>query len=396
MMMEGTAYGTLRSATLDTAPVSLGLRRTASPHEYYRYPAKFSPAFAAAAIEAFTSKDDLVLDPFVGGGTTAVECQRLNRRVVASDLNPLAAFVTRVKTTLLSARQHAEVVAWLHRIESIRLTDPEPDGSHWDEGGYFKDLKKPETWRLRKLISLMLAELPLDPVAEEFARCIVLRVAQWALDMRSTLPNTIEFRKALGSIGTDMLDIAGACSESFDRHHTPQVYCKGVPGLYDVLQLPEAPRLVLTSPPYPGVYVTYHRWKMLGRREISAPYWIANSLDGHGMAHYTMGARADKSLDTYFGVLTAAFREITQVMDRQTLLIQIVGFNNREMQVRRYLGAMQEAGLAEVTDERLATESDGRLWRTVPWRRWWTTAGNRRSIAQHTAKEVVLLHRRVH
>lgn len=386
-------FARLRSATLDRTPVSLGPRRTASPHEFYRYPAKFSPVFAAAAIEAFTEPGDLILDPFVGGGTTAVEGFRLARRVIAADLNPLAAFVTRVKTTRLSVDQRAQVREWLAEVAEVRLTDRESGMDEWDSGGYFKDLRAPETWRLRKLIALHLVSLPDDPDAESFARCIVLRASQWALDMRSTLPSTDELRVAIQSVGDDMLSVVAACSEGLGRMPPPTVLCQGVPGLADVLELTHAPRLVLTSPPYPGVYVNYHRWKMLGRREIRAPYWITNNLDGHGLAHYTMSARADRSLDTYFETVSSAFSDVARLVDSSTLVVQMVGFNNRELQLPRYLQAMADAGLVEMTDPALATDEDGRLWRSVPWRRWWTTATARCDVAPHTAEEVVLVHR---
>jgi hypothetical protein len=42
-------------------------------HDLYRYPARFSPLFARAAIETFTEPGDTVLDPFAGGSTTLVE-----------------------------------------------------------------------------------------------------------------------------------------------------------------------------------------------------------------------------------------------------------------------------------------------------------------------------------
>ena len=48
-------------------------------HGFYKYPARFSPQFVRAAIEAFTRKRDLVLDPHVGGGTTLVEARALGR-----------------------------------------------------------------------------------------------------------------------------------------------------------------------------------------------------------------------------------------------------------------------------------------------------------------------------
>jgi hypothetical protein len=34
------------------------------------------------------------------------------------------------------------------------------------------------------------------------------------------------------------------------------------------------PKLVLTSPPYPGLHVLYHRWQVKGRRETPAPFWV--------------------------------------------------------------------------------------------------------------------------
>jgi len=68
-------------------------------HGFYRYPARFSPQFAAAVIEQFTELGDLVLDPFAGGGTTIVEGLARGRVVIGNDINSLAVFVSRVKTT---------------------------------------------------------------------------------------------------------------------------------------------------------------------------------------------------------------------------------------------------------------------------------------------------------
>ncbi|MFH1104800.1 MAG: DNA methyltransferase, partial [Actinomycetota bacterium] len=90
-----SALGALREAATSFDVVSLGSRRTNSPHDFYRYPARFPPKFAAAAVQAFTRPGDLVLDPFVGGGTTLVEAVRLGRRAVGADINPIAVFVSR-------------------------------------------------------------------------------------------------------------------------------------------------------------------------------------------------------------------------------------------------------------------------------------------------------------
>jgi DNA modification methylase len=95
----------IREAALSRTPVSIGPRRTATPHEYYRYPARFSPDLAAAVIKALTEPGDLVSDYFLGGGTTLVEARMAGRIGVGSDINALSAFVSRVKTRLYSASE---------------------------------------------------------------------------------------------------------------------------------------------------------------------------------------------------------------------------------------------------------------------------------------------------
>lgn len=47
-------------------------------------------------IKHYTAPGDLVCDPFAGSGTTPVEALVLNRRAVASDINPLSLFITRM------------------------------------------------------------------------------------------------------------------------------------------------------------------------------------------------------------------------------------------------------------------------------------------------------------
>src|SRR5438552_3573016 len=69
-------------------------------HGFYKYPARFSPSFARAAIEALTQPGDLVLDNHVGGGTTLVEALALGRNAVGVDISALAEFVATVKTTV--------------------------------------------------------------------------------------------------------------------------------------------------------------------------------------------------------------------------------------------------------------------------------------------------------
>lgn len=56
-------------------------------HEFYRYPARFSPKFARATIERFTSPGDVVFDPFMGSGTVLVEARAMARHGVGTDIS---------------------------------------------------------------------------------------------------------------------------------------------------------------------------------------------------------------------------------------------------------------------------------------------------------------------
>jgi hypothetical protein len=403
---QSTLLARVRDAALDRSYVSMGSRRTTSVHEFYRYPARFSPDFARAAIAAFSETGELVLDPFVGGGTTLVEARLLGRLAVGSDINELAVFVSQAKTQLHSHESLAVVRAWVKTIDSsLRLDRSAASHAEWDEAGYQRHIGGPDTWRLRHVLAQAIDSLPSAPAsAHLLARCAVLRTGQWALDMRDDLPSVSDFRAKLKEAVEGMIRVAGDYTRGVraaDRHASAsglrrtRILKAAVPGLSDderVRRYP-TPRLILTSPPYPGVYVNYHRWKLRGRLETAAPYWVADRLDGHGIAHYTMGAKSDKRQDIYFSRLQDAWKDLVQLGDDETWVVQMVGFNDADQQLPRYLDVMEAAGLREVLLPDLATDSDGRLWRDVPGRRWWVKAGDRQATAQHTSREVVLVHR---
>src|SRR5262245_54934369 len=87
----GSDFSGIVDAACDTAPV------TGLTHNFYRYPARFSPKFVRSIIENFSRPGDLVVDPFMGGGTTLVESLCLGRESLGFDISSLATFITQVK-----------------------------------------------------------------------------------------------------------------------------------------------------------------------------------------------------------------------------------------------------------------------------------------------------------
>lgn len=384
---------TLIAAARDKAPVS------GFTHNFYRYPARFSPSLAGTAIEMLTAPGDLVFDPFLGGGTTLVEALSRGRKGLGADISSLAAFVSQVKTRVYDESELRAVRRWSDRAQSaIHLRGDAPAFAGYEEAGYLRHMDNKDCWRLRKAIAQAIASAKRlrTQRVEDFARCVVLRTAQWALDGRRSLPRVDEFRSTLALHAEEM--IQGARDLRAASHlrggHEQHIVClhrssKGVES-EDRLKSAGAPRLVITSPPYPGLHVLYHRWQVDGRKETPAPFWIANRLDGDGASYYTMGDRKAHELRTYFDQLRETLRSVAAVCDEKTTLLQVVAFSDPSWQLPRYLSVADDVGLEEMLLPQLAGELDGRLWRHVPNRKWYASRLGR----TNGSMEVVLIHRK--
>ena len=87
-------------------------RQASSVHEV-SYRACFKPQLPAFFIKTLTEEGDVVYDPFSGRGTTVVEAALSGRRVIANDVNPLSAILSRPRIsppTLAQVRQRLEQI----------------------------------------------------------------------------------------------------------------------------------------------------------------------------------------------------------------------------------------------------------------------------------------------
>lgn len=95
-------------------------------HYLHSYPAKLLPQIAHffLAADAWLRKDAVVLDPFSGSGTVALEALLSGRTAYWADVNPLARLVTQVKTTSLSENTVRE--AYLEAVRRFERTHTAP------------------------------------------------------------------------------------------------------------------------------------------------------------------------------------------------------------------------------------------------------------------------------
>lgn len=359
-------------------------------HAFYKYPARFSPLFARAIIELFTEKGDVVFDPFMGGGTAIVEASAIGRHAIGSDINTLALYVSKVKTTPLNMDDFQAIEKWSKQVRkgmNIRVkTNPDI------EEGYQRNLLCKKTWRIRKIIEVALHQCDQIPSQQQrdFIRCAILKTAQWALDCGDEIPSVKGFRKNLFLNLNEMIEGAkqytASLEESEGTCHLANLSVIGIDQNPSFI-IP-TPKLILTSPPYPGLHILYHRWQVLGRKETPAPYWIANCLDTHGETYYAMGNRKEKSQDTYFSQIKDAFTSLANICGEDTNIVQMVSFSKPKEHLPRYLQVMEYCGLQEFFIPWISDYfEDGRLWRAVPNRKWYTAKTTMNN------EEVVLFHK---
>ena len=90
-------------------------------HGFHTYPAMFIPQVAKRLLQNYSKKGDTVCDIFCGSGTTLIESRLLGRNSYGIDLNPLAIFLAKVKTTAIDPKKLTkEYFTLLNRAEKIK------------------------------------------------------------------------------------------------------------------------------------------------------------------------------------------------------------------------------------------------------------------------------------
>lgn len=95
-------------------------RQMHSLHYVVSYRASFKPELPDFCIKRYSEKGGIVLDPFSGRGTTALQANLLGRIAWACDINPLAVRLTKAKTAPVGLD---EIVLRLNEVDFCRPVD---------------------------------------------------------------------------------------------------------------------------------------------------------------------------------------------------------------------------------------------------------------------------------
>lgn len=88
-------------------------------HYLFRFPAKFHPPVVCKLIKEFTLQNQTVLDPFCGSGTLLVESMVAQRSAIGIDVDPVAVFVSKIKTRRVSNGELKKSVSKLTKTLSL-------------------------------------------------------------------------------------------------------------------------------------------------------------------------------------------------------------------------------------------------------------------------------------
>ncbi len=251
-------------------------------HGFHSYPARMHPDTAARLVTGLSAPRATVLDPFAGSGTVLIEAALANRRALGTDLNPLAVRLAQRKLAPAAQDERDALVENARRIAEIATARrkakagasrryPREDVDAFDphvlleldslRGAIAATPQKGWRSTLELVLSSILVKLSRKR-GDTASGTRPMRIAA-GFPAKLFVKKTEELCRSLAEIEARVRAAPRAAAWCEDARELPHIE-------------PRSVDLVVTSPPYPGVYdyVEHHRlrmrWLGLGERTFEA------------------------------------------------------------------------------------------------------------------------------
>lgn len=293
-------------------------------HSLHSYPAKFIPEIPAALIELLTVPGDLVMDPFLGGGTTGVEALRLRRRFIGIDANPFAVLLSSVKLRGLDARtskqlrEHLEgIIATEINREAVDAWRPKiPNLEKWYKPEVFSQLAG-----LRARVLCLSSQAAKDIAMLGLASVAAKLSFQESETRYVSSPRSMERNVAIRTYKAEILRLTRLLSSApaDKRDYVALADARSTEGYERIAD--HSVKAVITSPPYPNTYDyhLYHRFRL---------FWLGAD-PGHfrtqEIGSHLKNQRDSHPMETYSEDIRSVLSQLRRVLSDDGHLAMIVG-----------------------------------------------------------------------
>ena len=290
-------------------------------HGLHPYPAKFIPQLPANFIRRFSLPGEIILDPFGGSGTTALEAIRMGRRAISLDANPLATLIGKVKSAQLNdddkrrlERLRATIDAFSFpadaTIDSLKLNDwiPSiPNIQKWFQNNVIIELAY-----IRMLIDKTTTSISRDVALASLSK-IIVRVSNQDSETRyvskeKNISDNFCVRLFSDSLSTTIKKIDQlATLKGIEKSAYFTIDSRKIPG--DLIP-GESVSFIVTSPPYPNAtdYHLYHRFRL---------FWLGydpKTLGDVEIGSHLKHQRKRSGIEEYISDMSSVLRNCFQLL----------------------------------------------------------------------------------
>ncbi len=230
-------------------------------HSFHAYPARMHPETAHRILKAFP--EGPVLDPFLGGGTTALEAVRAGRPFAGSDISRVALEIAWARTRVMIPAKCREIEAAGHVLADRAWQDDEHGEFRWPPWA----LAEREWYDAHTLREICLLKALIDleePSLRRFHTCVLCSiVVKFSRQISESDPrmDANHRPRARHGIFRAFQDRASELTKgllllSSDLYKRKVAFVEPELTVGDARTFKPsiAPALVLTSPPYAGTY----------------------------------------------------------------------------------------------------------------------------------------------
>jgi DNA modification methylase len=301
-------------------------------HGIHPYPARMLPQIANRLIKNYSFSNQMVLDPFCGSGGVLVEARLNSRNSIGVDINPLALFLAKVKTTPINPDRLQTVWQKLKRdITTEILHHKNQQLPVFPKDLHIEYWFKPKVISHLAIIRRIIQEIEDDDIRDFF-------LATFSATVRFTSNNRPNEYKLYRLSEEELKNYNPDVLSKFIEHTEKCI--KGMRDFYkqcdmqtsvdlklaDTRHLPlqkESVDLIVTSPPYGDSHTT------VGYGQFSKYMLIWLSFDGYEIKRlqrfdWEMARKIDFELGLGGDVFGEATKEILEITSESETLYNIV------------------------------------------------------------------------